>query len=731
MFPTTVLLGFDLLSPAMLGWLAAAAAPLLIHLWSRRRYQEMPWAAMQYLLAAMKAARRRTRLEQWLLLLVRTAIIVTVVMAAAEPYLELGTVPFVPGVRTHRVFLLDGSYSMGYHPGETTCFDAAKELMARIVNESSQGDGFSLVLMSDPARAVIEEPSFAPREFLGELDALRLPQTGADLVGAVSMVERLVEETKRRHPKLTRHEIYVLTDFGRTAWGPEALGRGRLELAKRAFHNIGEVAELHLIDLGESDAENVAVSNLKTEQAFAIRGQNLSIRAEIQSFTRLTMDQAVQLVVDGRRAAEDHVTLEPGGSSTVAFYHRFETPGDHTLEIVAPGDRLAIDNQRWLALTVKPALRVLCIDGQPGGALGAASSYLVYALSPEASPVSNATISPEVAGESALLELDLHQYDCLFLVNVAQFTNSEARVLNGYLKAGGGIVIFLGDRVMADRYNQVLGGSTPGGVDLLPARIAAEPVSGNWTINPLEYRHPIVAVFRGQERAGLLTTPIKKCFPLTVPKDSPSRTVLALDDGTPLVVERPVHRGRVVLVGTSADVSWTPMPVLPSYVPVVQELLAFAVAEQLGRRNVRVGESIGATLPRVGGSTSVTIQTPDGRNETTPLVLEGGAGVWSFSATDPSGIYVVALTDAPEAKQSFAVNVDAAEGNLAKATESELRQGVLADVNPQLHADWQRMVDEPTTVTTRSSGLARTLLYCLLALLFAETYLARRFGHHR
>ena len=37
----------------------------------------MPWAAMQYLLAAMKAARRRTRLEQWLLLLLRTAIIVT------------------------------------------------------------------------------------------------------------------------------------------------------------------------------------------------------------------------------------------------------------------------------------------------------------------------------------------------------------------------------------------------------------------------------------------------------------------------------------------------------------------------------------------------------------------------------------------------------------------------------------------------------------------------------
>ena len=38
----------------MLGWLAAAAAPILIHLWSRRKYREMSWAAMEYLVAAAK-----------------------------------------------------------------------------------------------------------------------------------------------------------------------------------------------------------------------------------------------------------------------------------------------------------------------------------------------------------------------------------------------------------------------------------------------------------------------------------------------------------------------------------------------------------------------------------------------------------------------------------------------------------------------------------------------------
>jgi hypothetical protein len=729
--PTTVLFGFDLLSPAMLGWLAAAAAPLLIHLWSRRRYQEMPWAAMRYLLAAMKAARRRTRLEQWLLLLLRMAIIIVAVLAAAEPYLEMGAVPFVPGVRTHRVFLLDGSYSMGYRPGETSRFDAARELIARVVNESRQGDGFSLVLMSDPARVLVDEPSFASREFLAELDALRQPHTRADLAGAAAHVERLVEETKRRHPKLTRQEVYILTDLGRTAWDAESLGRSRTDIVRKRFRKASEIAELNLIDLGQDEADNVAVSNLKMEQPFTIRGRNLAVRADIRSFARSATNQAVRLLVDGRLAAEQEVRLDPGGSAAVAFYHRFEALGDHVLEVVAPGDRLEIDNSRWLALSVKPALQVLCIDGRPGGASGAASDFLVYALSPEASQSPTATIAPEVAGESALVELDLHRYDCLFLVNVAQFTNSEARVLDAYLQAGGGIVIFLGDRVMPGRYNQVLGDQAPGGIDLLPARLAAEPITGRWEINPLEYRHPIVEVFRGQERAGLLATPIEKCFPLEVAEDSSSRTVLTLDNGTPLIVERAVHRGRVILVGTSADVSWTPMPVLPSYVPIVQELVAFAVADQQERRNVLVGESIGATLPRIAGSASVTIQTPDNRKETTPLVLDKGAGNWTFSATDPSGIYVATPVGTPEARQSFAVNVDPDEGNLAKITEPELRQGVFADVRLQLHTGWQHVADEPANVTIRSSGVAKSLLYLLLALLFVETYLARRFGHHR
>jgi hypothetical protein len=45
----------------------------------------------------------------------------------------------------------------------------------------------------------------------------------------------------------------------------------------------------------------------------------------------------------------------------------------------------------------------------------------------------------------ALLERNLALYDCVFLCDVAQFTEGEAQVLRAYLRSGGNLVFFDGD----------------------------------------------------------------------------------------------------------------------------------------------------------------------------------------------------------------------------------------------------------------------------------------------
>ena len=200
---------------------------------------------------------------------------------------------------------------------------------------------------------------------------------------------------------------------------------------------------------------------------------------------------------------------------------------------------------------------------------------------------------PEVVSESAILDADLAAFDCIFLCDVAQFTEREAKVLRSYLSFGGGLVFFLGDRVLAENYNRQL--AAPAGNDrhVLPARLLRAVEESHYSLDPLGYRHPLVAVFRDQEQAGLLTTPVHKYFKLQIPESSAAQVAVALDNGDPLIVDERIGRGRSTLVATSADVSWTAMPMWPSYLPIVQELLALAIRGQLQDHNCIVGQPLG------------------------------------------------------------------------------------------------------------------------------------------
>ena len=68
-------------------WAGAAliSIPLIIHFLNRRRFKLVHWAAMEYLLQALRKNRRRIKFEQILLLATRCAILALLGLALARP----------------------------------------------------------------------------------------------------------------------------------------------------------------------------------------------------------------------------------------------------------------------------------------------------------------------------------------------------------------------------------------------------------------------------------------------------------------------------------------------------------------------------------------------------------------------------------------------------------------------------------------------------------------------
>jgi hypothetical protein len=744
----TVVFAFAWPSLPMLGWLAAAAAPILIHLWSRQRYREMPWAAMEYLRAALRRQARRIRFEQWLLLAARTLAIVLVVLAVADRDAGHPRAAFTPGSHVHRVLVFDGSYSMAYRPADKTRFDHAKDLARRIVLDSPQGDAFTLVVMSASPRVIVGAAALEPSAVVKEIDDLRLPHAGANLAAAVPVLQRLIEKVGRENPWLGRHEVYFLTDMQRRTWAPTLSDDARDRLL-RCSGELAQAASLVVLDLGQPGADNLAITDLRTIDPAVTAGREATFQVRLRQFGRpLPGGQIVELLVDGRRIGQKHAEFSPDGTAVVVFAHRFDAPGDHAVEARALGDALDVDNHRYLVLAARQALRALCIDGCPSGdALGGAAGYLAAALASQGAQNGQAAIEAEVAPESALMERGLSAYDCLFLCDAAQFTASEARAIDAYLHGGGNVIVFLGPHVLADRYHRELGvAGDPGGAGprILPARLLDVVVDHPpLRLDPLDFRHPILDAFRGRGQAGLLTTPVFKHYRLAMPKDDArpgmpaeqrTQKVLALGDGDPLVVERQVHRGRVVLVATSADAAWTALPLWPSFVPLVHEIVGWCAAGQVRRRNVTVGEPLeGVPAASAGPAAAPVVQSPDQRTQPAPLRAAGDGSVACYTDTWQSGVYTMRFDASGQRSQQFAVNVDTAESDLAAIDAEQLRRETWPDV-PFAH---QRSWRDATTGAVAADWVRRPhpvhldLLYAAMGLLLFETLWAWRLGGGR
>src|SRR6478752_3159399 len=125
------ILGAGFVTPWFFGaGLVLASIPIIIHILNRRRFKTVTWAAMEFLLRAMRKNRRRLRFEQWLLLATRCLVVLLLGFALARPLgCDNPTVALVGGRTGVSVFVIDNSYSMAYEvnrPGGRTHLENAK-----------------------------------------------------------------------------------------------------------------------------------------------------------------------------------------------------------------------------------------------------------------------------------------------------------------------------------------------------------------------------------------------------------------------------------------------------------------------------------------------------------------------------------------------------------------------------------------------------------------------------
>ena len=161
-----MLLIADIVNPGfVVAGVLLASIPILIHFLNRRRYRIVPWAAMEFLLRAMKQNRRRLRFESWILLASRCLLLGLLGLALARPMgCNQSSLASLAGSRSGlNVIVIDNSCSMSLEamrPNAKTQLDQAKFLADAMIDRLSPGGESVAIITTAKPRAAVN--AFAP-----------------------------------------------------------------------------------------------------------------------------------------------------------------------------------------------------------------------------------------------------------------------------------------------------------------------------------------------------------------------------------------------------------------------------------------------------------------------------------------------------------------------------------------------------------------------------------------
>jgi hypothetical protein len=739
LFVSGSLLAFGFASPWLLWGLGAAAAPILIHLLSRRRHRETEWAAMRFLVEALRKNARRMRLEQWILLLVRTLILLLVALALARPTIDAFGGLFAGSAPVHRILVVDASLSMQARlTDDGSVFDAAKGIAGTILDQASPGDAWNLVRMTRAApQVIVGTPSFQAAAVRAELEAMSASHASADLAATLETVVGLAGAL----PEMTRKEVVFLADFQSATWLPESAAHGAR--VKESLRQLAEKAKIVLLDAGRGELSNLAVTRFEAIDPLSVLGRSARYRFTVRNHSTLAVnDLPVELLVDGKVAERKQLAIPAGGEASEAFNHLFTTGGEHRLVARLPNDALPQDDARQLAPRVKDRLRLLLVEGRPAsGSRPGSAMFVDLALFPRSGAAApgrpGLVTEPTVIAEGEFSGADLARFDAVFLCDIPTFTDAEVRRLESYARAGGGVVFCVGERVQAARWNDSL---YRAGRGLLPAELGERvgQLDGRgetFDFRVDDYSHPVVNVFEGNPDAGLETTRTFAYHKVRLLPTSGATVPLRFGSGDPAIIERAWGAGRVLLITTSVDGSWGVWPMWPSFLPMMQEIAFHASTARRETREGLVAEPIQRSIRTGGLEVSGSILRPDGQSR--PVVMETGEGTddglatYRYDDTDLVGFYEVTFTGVGVAKELHAVNPDPRESDPARLSRQALEEDVFAGIDARYLTQWDgRSSTElgAAVAAPATTSLAKWLLYAALYLLLVEQLLAWNFA---
>ncbi|MEA1873566.1 MAG: BatA domain-containing protein [Bacteroidota bacterium] len=331
------------LYPTFLWALAAVLIPVIIHLFSFRRYKTVMFSQTRFLEAVRQDNRSRSKLKHLLILLSRMLMIAALVFAFAGPIILADDADSTGNQTPYVAVYIDNSYSMMNESEQGSMLDLAKQTALNIAE--AHGSGVEYLLLTNAMPAAYYRPMSVDEfiESLGKITHTSTVKSFSDIsTRAESIVSGLVDADEQV-------KLYFISDFQENAADINTLKNTKhlqyafMQLAPLMQENLsvdslwfdtpfrrsGQAERLYVSvkNHGESAYSDVPLNLFVNDSLKAV--SSFSVAEQSEAIVEINFTNALDGLQEGHIVFDDYPVQFDN-----TFYFNYQLSGTHKIMIV-------------------------------------------------------------------------------------------------------------------------------------------------------------------------------------------------------------------------------------------------------------------------------------------------------------------------------------------------------------------------------------------------------------
>ncbi|MGH9686613.1 MAG: vWA domain-containing protein, partial [Candidatus Acidiferrales bacterium] len=362
------------------------------------------------------------------------------------------------------------------------------------------------------------------------------------------------------------------------------------------------------------------------------------VQAVVAGYETPAATRTVSLVVNSKTVATRKIAVPANGRATVEFNSLAAPYGFSRCAVrIDSADSLPSDDISYFAVERSDPQQVLFLHEASDK-----RSPLYFGAALAASAQSAFTMESVSADQASSVQPS--KYAFVVLSDVSSLPSAFENNLVRYVRGGGGVLIAAGTGI----------GRAPRiplfGANILGAHYYSNGPGGYLTVGDTDPSHPSIA------KADRWSD-VKFYYAVKV-DDSGSQVAARLTDGTPLLLDKKIGEGRVLLLASGLDNLTNDFPLHPDFVPFVEQTAFYLSGSERPGGSQLVGSYLQLRTAKER-AVSVEVVDPQGRR---PLSLQEATTAQTYQLND-AGFYELRLANGR--RDVVGVNADRRESDLA------------------------------------------------------------------